>query len=138
MNTQYIFIVETQILMMFVPITSLVCIIFALILSFIAYSHAFDIDKDLVFRLYTREEPVMFYALHYKNGPPLISDTPFNANRPTRIFVHGFRSKAKVINRYKEAYLSIGDYNFIVDKNKNPIISFTKKNLLKEIIYICL
>lgn len=97
---------------MFVPITSLVCIIYALILSFVAYSHAFDIDKDLVFRLYTREEPVMFYALN-KNGPPLISETPFNANRPTRIFVHGFRSKAKVINRYKEAYLTIGDYNFI-------------------------
>lgn len=97
---------------MFVPITSFLCVIFAFILLCVFDSHCFDIDKDLVFRLYTHEDPVMYYVLK-TSGPPLVSDTPFNPNRPTRIFVHGYKSKEKVINRYKEAFLSIGDYNFI-------------------------
>lgn len=88
-------------------------IIFVLrLLVCVRHCHAFDIEKDLVFRLYTREEPGMYYALK-ATGPPSISDTTFNSNRPTRIFVHGYKSKEKVINRYKEAYLTLGDYNFI-------------------------
>lgn len=74
--------------------------------------YAFDIDKDLVFRLYTREEPGMYYVLKTA-GAPAISDTTFNPQRPTRIFVHGYKSKEKVINRYRDAYLAAGDYNFI-------------------------
>lgn len=97
---------------MFVRLTSSVCIIFALILSIVYVNDAFDIEKDLVFRLYTREEPVMYYALN-GNGSPPIPETTFKPNRPTRIFVHGFRSKGKVIIRYKDAYLGVGDYNFI-------------------------
>lgn len=99
-------------LAMFVPITSFLCVIFALILLCVFESYCFTIEKDLVFRLYTHEDPVMYYALS-KNGPPLVSETPFNPNRPTRIFVHGFKSKEKVIRRYKDAFLGIGDYNFI-------------------------
>lgn len=75
-------------------------------------SYAFDIEKDLVFRLYTREDPVMYHALKV-SGSPSIAETPFNPNRPTRIFVHGFKSKAKVITRYTDAYLKLGDFNFI-------------------------
>lgn len=89
-------------------------IICVLLLSIcVRHHHAFDIDKDLVFRLYTREEPSMYYVLK-ATGAPAISDTTFNPNRPTRIFVHGYKSKEKVINRYREAYLDLGDYNFIV------------------------
>lgn len=88
-------------------------IICVLVLSFfVRRHHAFDIEKDLVFRLYTREEPNMYYVLK-PAGEPAIADTTFNPHRPTRIFVHGYKSKEKVINRYKEAYLSLGDYNFI-------------------------
>lgn len=98
---------------MFVRATSFHSLIAALSISlFVLESNAFKIDRDLVFRLYTREDPVMYYALK-TIGPPEISETPFNPNRPTRIFIHGYRSKAKVINRYKEAYLKLGDYNFI-------------------------
>lgn len=75
-------------------------------------SNAFDIEKHLIFRLYTREDPVMYYALQ-TNGKQNISGTTFKPERPTRIFVHGFRSKEKVIKRYTEAYLKAGDYNFI-------------------------
>lgn len=88
-------------------------IIFGLLLSMWTRDcYAFEIEKDLVFRLYTREESVMYYVLK-ATGSPAISETPFNPNRETRIFVHGYKSKEKVINRYKEAYLSLGDYNFI-------------------------
>lgn len=37
----------------------------------------------------------------------------FNANRPTRIFVHGFYSENELMDSYAQAYLEIGDYNFI-------------------------
>lgn len=93
-------------------ITSFCGIIVVLISVGVLNSNAFDIDKDLVFRLYTREEPVMYYALT-ANGSPSISETTFNPNRPTRIFIHGYKSKEKVINRYREAYLNLGDFNFI-------------------------
>lgn len=92
--------------------TSLPCILLMLLSTGVLDSDAFDINKDLVFRLYTREDRIMYYALNADRGPA-VNDTTFNPNRPTRVFVHGFRSKAKVINRYAEAYLNIGDYNFI-------------------------
>lgn len=97
---------------MFVRATSFCGIIVVLISVGVLNSYAFDINKDLVFRLYTREDPVMYYALK-STGSPSISETPFNPNRPTRIFVHGFKSKEKVMIRYKDAYLNLGDYNFI-------------------------
>lgn len=89
------------------------CVIFIICsVVFLSCSEAFDIKKDLVFRLHTREDPVMYYALNVEGGLPL-NETTFNRNRPTRIFVHGYKSKAKVLNRYAEAYLNVGDYNFI-------------------------
>lgn len=75
-------------------------------------SFAFNIEKDLTFRLYTKEAPIVYYALKTSGSPP-ISDTPFNSSRPTRIFVHGYKSKEKTIDRYTEAYLTLGDFNFI-------------------------
>lgn len=94
-------------------LTSFPCILFAILFTYsLNGCDAFDIKKDLVFRLYTREDPIMYYALNAEGGPA-INDTTFNPNRPTRIFVHGFRSKVKVLNRYCESFLNIGDYNFI-------------------------
>lgn len=86
--------------------------LFVIISICVLNSCAFDIEKDLVFRLYTREDPVMYYALQ-PNGSPTIAETPFNSSRPTRIFVHGYKSKEKVIRRYTEAYLDLSDFNFI-------------------------
>lgn len=72
-------------------------------------SSAFDIEKDLVFRLYTLEDPNAYQVLKADLKPP----TTFNPNRPSRIFIHGFKSKEKVIIRYKDAFLNVGNYNFI-------------------------
>lgn len=94
---------------MFVCRTS---IVFVVVSIFVLNSDAFDVEKDLWFRLYTREHPIQYYVLK-TNGTPAVSETPFNPNRPTRIFVHGYKSKEKVINRYADAYLGLGDYNFI-------------------------
>lgn len=90
---------------------AIICVLLLLSI-FVRHHHAFDIEKDLVFRLYTREEPGMYYVLK-ATGTPAIPSTTFNPRRPTRIFVHGYKSKEKVIIRYKDAYLSLGDYNFI-------------------------
>lgn len=94
---------------MFVRVSSFV---FAIVSICVVNSNAFDIEKDLAFRLYTKEEPVMYYVLR-TNGNPPVSDTPFNAKRPTRIFVHGYKTKEKTIDRYVQAYLKAGDFNFI-------------------------
>lgn len=70
---------------------------------------AFDIENDLVFRLYTPEESTSYYALKPMLEPP----AAFDPNRPTRIFIHGYKSSEKVIIRYKDGFLNVGDYNFI-------------------------
>lgn len=74
--------------------------------------HAFDLDKDLIFRLYTPEVRDKFHALNARNAP-FISASLFNPKRKTRIFVHGFLSSEHVLIRYKETYLKLGDFNFI-------------------------
>lgn len=73
---------------------------------------AFEANENVLFELYTRESRKLYEVL-YTHGEPQIADSKFNASRPTRLFVHGFRSKRKVIERYSEAYLNVGDYNFI-------------------------
>lgn len=95
---------------MFVKITSFIFVVISICML---NSYAFNINKDLAFRLYTKEDPIMFYVLR-TSGTPAVSQTPFNPNRPTRIFVHGYKSKEKTINRYTDAYLKLGDFNLIM------------------------
>lgn len=89
-------------------------IIFSLFLSIVLleFVSGFDVDKDVYFELYTREEPRNYHLLKPSDGD-LISQTTFKSTRPTRIFVHGYRSKRKVIERYAEGFLRVGDFNFI-------------------------
>lgn len=98
---------------MYIGKTSLFVIVLIIGVIFTFDSDAFDVENDVIFRLYTRGEDKMYYALKANDDEAPISNTPFNPNRPTRIFVHGFRSKPKVIVRYAEAYLKLGDFNFI-------------------------
>lgn len=69
-------------------------------------------DDNLIFRLYTREQPDDYQELKIDDLPD-ISTASFHPNRPTRIFVHGFRGQEKGIIRYKDAFLHLGDFNFI-------------------------
>lgn len=95
----------------------------------------FDVEKDLIFRLYTREQIAVPFALK-TSGSPLVSETTFNANRPTRIFIHGFKSKSKVIDHYPEPILSLGDFNFIaVDWTKGAQTNnyFVAKRLIRPV-----
>lgn len=92
--------------------TSFCGIIVLLISVSVLNSNAFDINKDLIFRLYTREEPTIYFDLK-ANDLSSNANTLFQPNRPTRIFIHGFKSKEKVIIRYKDALLQLGDFNFI-------------------------
>lgn len=88
------------------------CLCLFVAVCIISSSHAFDIETDLVFRLYTRENPVTYHALKV-SGSLSIAETPFNPNRPTRIFVHGFRGDPDNFRQYEDAYLMLGNYNFI-------------------------
>lgn len=72
----------------------------------------FSVEKDLIFRLYTPEQPDVYEEIKLPNLPP-ISPTSFNPNRPTRVFIHGFRSGENMMFRYRDAYLNLGNFNFI-------------------------
>lgn len=74
--------------------------------------HAFNIDKHLIFRLYTLKLRNRFHAINSANAP-MLSASLFDPKRPTRIFIHGFKSSEHVLIKYKEAYLKLGDFNFI-------------------------
>lgn len=115
------------------------CVILLIAINAIPFRcDAFDAETDIIFQLHTRDEP-QYTVLSPNNDPP-ISATPFNANRPTRIFVHGFRSKQKVLNRYSYAYLKVGDYNFIgVDwtKGANVYNYYGAKGRVKHVSEIC-
>lgn len=73
---------------------------------------SFDSEMDLVFRLYTREFPNYFLRI-YPTDSHSISGSSFNPNRTTVIFIHGYMSREKTIIGYRDAYLKLGDYNFI-------------------------
>lgn len=83
-----------------------------LVASCFVYGTAFDASEDVQFELYTRDNRQVFQPID-THGEPAIAITRFDPNKPTRIFVHGYRSKHKVINRYAEAYLNALDCNFI-------------------------
>lgn len=85
---------------------------FVLLLSLGVFCGAFDLEKDLIFRLYTLKSRDQYHALNAANVP-FLSASVFDPKRPTRIFIHGFLSSEHVLIRYKEAYLKLGDYNFI-------------------------
>lgn len=120
----------------------LICIasmMFSLLVAvsvFLTYASAFDASEDVQFELYTRDNRQVFQLID-THGEPAIANTLFSASRPTRIFVHGYRSKHKVINRYAEAYLNAGDYNFIAvnwSAGSSTVNYYTAKSRIKDVI----
>lgn len=74
---------------------------------------AFDADEDVLFKLYKRDNPNRFTILSVDHSR-IIADDLFDPELPTRIHIHGFLPKDEIIDRYRDLYLSHGDYNFIV------------------------
>lgn len=103
--------------------------------TFLQMSNAFEANENVQFELYTRENRKIYQALD-THGDPVIEGTRFQSWRPTRIFVHGYRSKRKVIDRYAEAFLNTGDYNFIalnwID-GASTVNYYTAKNRVKDV-----
>lgn len=75
---------------------------------------AFDADEDVIFKLYKRNNPTKYTVLRLDNQRSVGNDTLFDPKIPTRIHVHGFLAKEEIIDRYREVYMNVGDYNFIV------------------------
>lgn len=104
-------------------------------IAMIPMSDAFDANEDVQFELYTRESRKVYEVLD-THGEPAIAGSRFQATRPTRIFVHGYRSKRKVIDRYSEAFLNAGDYNFIAVnwiEGASTVNYYTAKNRVKDV-----
>lgn len=76
------------------------------------FTRSFDVNKHLIFRLYTPTNRMDYQKLNASGLPP-ISSTSFDSRIPTRIFVHGFKSKEKIIVRHRDAFFNIGNFNFI-------------------------
>lgn len=108
---------------------------FSVIFMAIAEVTAFDEYEDIDFELYTREHAQSWHLMNASHGE-LIRNTDWSAARPTRIFVHGFKSKRKVILRYAEAFLKAGDYNFIAVnwmKGSSTFNYYVAKNRVKKV-----
>lgn len=98
-------------------------------------AYGFDAYKDVYFELYTREEPHNYHLLNPLNGEEILKTT-FNTSRPTRIFVHGYRSKRKVIERYAEGFLQVGDFNFIAvnwQEGSSTVNYYSAKSRVKKV-----
>lgn len=93
----------------------IIFIVFTVVALKTVISDACASKSDITFRLYTRSNNSISKSLYVLNAnfDRPFSDTRFNPKKQTRIFVHGFRTKEKVIKLYSEAYLKKGDYNFI-------------------------
>lgn len=73
-----------------------------------------DVDKDVHFLLWTRENPYKEYEIIHDDLFS-ISNSNFKASRPTKILVHGYTDNGKVgwIRSVRDKYLDQGDYNVI-------------------------
>lgn len=97
--------------------------------------NAFEANEEVQFELYTRESRKIYEVLD-THGEPAIAGSRFQSTRPTRIFVHGYRSKRKVIDRYSEAFLNVGDYNFIAlnwIEGASTVNYYTAKSRVKDV-----
>lgn len=110
-------------------------IISFIFIGLLSRSIAFDPSSDVQFELYTRDNRQVPQVID-THGEPAIVNSKFQSTRPTRIFVHGYRSKHKVINRYAEAFLNAGDYNFIAVnwiEGASTVNYFTAKSRIKSV-----
>lgn len=102
---------------------------------------AFDADEDVIFKLYKRENLNNFTVLKINGSRALSNDSfeAFDANLLTRIHIHGFLPKEEIIDRYRDVYLSIGDYNFIVvdwSEGATTINYYFAKRRVKDVSFV--
>lgn len=89
-----------------------------ILLYFVTIANCFDASEDVYYELYTNDQPLTHFhnllTINNDNNRSMpLASSPFNHNRPTRIYVHGYRSKRKNFLKYAETYRSIGNFNFI-------------------------
>lgn len=92
----------------------IVSVLWLLLLLLVFSCNAFDADEDVLFKLYKRDNPKKFTILTVNRSRIVSDDDVFDPELPTRIHIHGFLPKDEIIDRYRDLYLSNGDYNFIV------------------------
>lgn len=81
-------------------------------------TNGFTASEDVYYELYTNDQPLTHFhnllTINNDNNRSMpIAESPFDHTRPTRIYVHGYRSKRKNFLKYAEAYRSKGNFNFI-------------------------
>lgn len=107
------------------------------LVSFLVCCAAFDVNEDVEFELYTRDNRQIFQVFA-KHGEVTIESTRFDPSRPTRIFVHGYQGKRRRISQYAEAYLNTIDCNFIAInwiKGASTVNYYTAKGRVKDVCY---
>lgn len=68
------------------------------------------IRDDVIFELYTQKNPENPRKL-ILNDKKVLKNSHFNPKLPTRILIHGFNSKGKVIRKFANAYFTAGRFN---------------------------
>lgn len=113
------------------------CMVALFIISSSAFGITNDFSEyeDVIFELSTREQPDSHARLNTSWGDQ-IYETNWKRDRPTRIFVHGFKSKRKILDRYRDGFLAAGDYNYITVnwmKGSSTFNYYVAKNRVKKV-----
>lgn len=109
-----------------------------ILLFFVCHSNAFNAEEDVIFKLYKRDNPTNFSVIEvYRvNETSVILNDFFDPKLPTRVHIHGYFSLQKIIDRYRQAYLGVGDFNFIVVdwlEGAQTLNYFLAKRRVKEV-----
>lgn len=82
----------------------------------VASVKAFDAKTETFFEIYTRanDDPLKLNLVNSRERS-FSPENPvhFDPRRPTRIFVHGYFGNTATWKQYAQAYLEVGDFNFI-------------------------
>ncbi|EDS41786.1 pancreatic triacylglycerol lipase [Culex quinquefasciatus] len=74
----------------------------------------FNAESDIVFRLFTRQNPVHGQVLEW-NNPASVLNSNFNPGNPTRFTIHGWNGDGTsgLHSNIRENYFTVGDFNVI-------------------------
>lgn len=83
----------------------------SILVACVCIGEAIDANKLVVFKLYNRNDDASI-ALN-RNDSRQFSVDSFNPKLPTRIYIGGYLGMNETIDGYRQAFLTVRDFNFI-------------------------
>lgn len=93
----------------------------------------FNAGRDVLFKLYKRDFDSQILN---KNDSNVFVLDSLDLQIPTRIYTHGYFSRTETIEKMRDAYLNLGDFNFIgIDwtKGSSDVNYFVAKSRMTRV-----